>query len=44
MGLMHTALGSELPAFFTGDATAEEALAAVEEAYTSAAREAGLLE
>ena len=44
MGLMHTALGSELPAFFTGDATAEEALAAVEEAYMSAAREAGLLE
>jgi ABC-type glycerol-3-phosphate transport system substrate-binding protein len=44
MGLMHTALGSELPAFFTGDATAEETLAAVEEAYTSAAREAGLLE
>jgi ABC-type glycerol-3-phosphate transport system substrate-binding protein len=44
MGLMHTALGNELPAFFTGDATAEEALAAVEEAYTSAAREAGLLE
>ncbi|WP_371153512.1 ABC transporter substrate-binding protein [Jannaschia sp. 2305UL9-9] len=44
MGLMHTALGNELPAFFTGDATAEEALAAVEEAYTAAAREAGLLE
>ncbi|PWJ19278.1 ABC transporter substrate-binding protein [Jannaschia seohaensis] len=44
MGLMHTALGSELPAFFTGDATAEEALAAVEEAYSSAAREAGLLD
>jgi ABC-type glycerol-3-phosphate transport system substrate-binding protein len=43
MGLMHTALGNELPAFFTGDATAEEALAAVEEAYSSAAREAGLL-
>jgi ABC-type glycerol-3-phosphate transport system substrate-binding protein len=44
MGLMHTALGNELPAFFTGEVTAEEALAAVEEAYTSAAREAGLIE
>ncbi|GAB5447948.1 ABC transporter substrate-binding protein [Gymnodinialimonas sp.] len=44
MGLMHTALGSELPAFFTGDVTAEEALAAVEAAYTVAAQEAGLLE
>ncbi|MEM7487671.1 MAG: extracellular solute-binding protein [Pseudomonadota bacterium] len=44
MGLMHTALGNELPAFFTGEATAEEALAAVEEAYTAAATEAGLLE
>ena len=44
MGLMHTALGNELPAFFTGDATAEEALAAVEESYSAAAREAGLLE
>ncbi|MEM7642735.1 MAG: extracellular solute-binding protein [Pseudomonadota bacterium] len=44
MGLMHTALGNELPAFFTGDRTAEEALAAVEEAYTAAAVEAGLLE
>ncbi|MEM9795663.1 MAG: extracellular solute-binding protein [Pseudomonadota bacterium] len=44
MGLMHTALGNELPAFFTGDRSAEETLAAVEEAYTAAAREAGLLE
>jgi ABC-type glycerol-3-phosphate transport system substrate-binding protein len=44
MGLMHTALGNELPAFFTGQATAEEALAAVESAYTVAAQEAGLLE
>ncbi|MGB3554527.1 MAG: extracellular solute-binding protein [Jannaschia sp.] len=43
MGLMHTALGNELPSFFTGDRTAEETLAAIEEAYTSAAREAGLL-
>ncbi|MEO0861300.1 MAG: extracellular solute-binding protein [Pseudomonadota bacterium] len=44
MGLMHTALGNELPAFFTGARTAEETLAAVEEAYTAAAEEAGLLE
>ncbi|WP_298431440.1 ABC transporter substrate-binding protein [uncultured Jannaschia sp.] len=44
MGLMHTALGNELPSFFTGERSAEEALAAVEEAYTSAAQEAGLLE
>ena len=44
MGLMHTALGNELPAFFTGDASAEEVLAAVEASYTVAAQEAGLLE
>ena len=43
MGLMHTALGNELPAFFTGDRGAEETLAAVERAYTQAAEEAGLL-
>ena len=44
MGLMHTALGNELPAFFTGSASAEETLAAIEAAYTTAAQEAGLLE
>ncbi|MEJ6392639.1 extracellular solute-binding protein [Gymnodinialimonas sp. 2305UL16-5] len=44
MGLMHTALGNELPAFFTGDVSAEAALAAVEASYTVAAQEAGLLE
>ena len=44
MGLMHTALGNELPAFFTGDVSAEEVLAAVEASYTVAAQEAGLLE
>lgn len=44
MGLMHTALGNELPAFFTGTATAEETLAAVEASYTTAAQEAGVLE
>ena len=44
MGLMHTALGNELPAFFTGERDAEATLAAVERAYTTAAEEAGLLE
>lgn len=44
MGLMHTALGNELPAFFTGAVSAEAALAAVEASYTVAAQEAGLLE
>ncbi|MGC1260011.1 MAG: extracellular solute-binding protein [Jannaschia helgolandensis] len=44
MGLMHTALGNKLDGFFTGNMTAEETLAAVEEDYISQAREAGLLE
>lgn len=44
MGLMHTAIGNELDAFFTGDRSAEETLAAIEESYTSAAKEAGLLQ
>jgi ABC-type glycerol-3-phosphate transport system substrate-binding protein len=44
MGMMHTALGNELPAYFTGEATAEEALAAVEEAYLTAAEEAGVID
>ena len=44
MGLMHTALGNELPAFFTGDRDAEETLAAVEASYTQSAKEAGLIE
>jgi ABC-type glycerol-3-phosphate transport system substrate-binding protein len=44
MGLMHTALGNELPAYFTGERSAEATLAAVEEAYITAAKEAGLLE
>ena len=43
MGLMHTALGNQLPAFFNGEISAEEALAAVEEDYLTAAREAGLI-
>ena len=44
MGLMHTALGNELPAFFNGERSAEETLAAVEESYLTAAKEAGLIE
>ncbi|MEM8787676.1 MAG: extracellular solute-binding protein [Pseudomonadota bacterium] len=43
MGLMHTALGNELPAFFTGERDAAATLEAVEAAYTTAAEEAGLL-
>ena len=44
MGLIHTALGNELPAFFTGEKSAEETLAAVEAAYITAAKEAGILQ
>ena len=44
MGLMHTALGNKLDGFSTGNMTAEETLAAVEEDYISQAKEAGLLE
>ncbi len=43
MGLMHTALGNELPAFFNGERDAAATLAAVEAAYVSAAKEAGIL-
>lgn len=43
MGLMHTALGTELADFMKGSESAEKALADVEAAYTSAAREAGFL-
>lgn len=44
MGLMHTAIGNNLPDFFTGAKTAEEALAAVEAEYLTAAKEAGLVQ
>ncbi len=44
MGLMHTALGNNLPDFFTGTKSAEETLAAVEDEYLTAAREAGLVQ
>lgn len=44
MGLMHSALGNELAAYFTGDRSAEDTLAAVENSYMTAAKEAGLIE
>jgi len=44
MGLMHTALGNEIPAFMTGERDAVATLAAIEEAYTTAAKEAGVVE
>jgi len=44
MGLMHTALGNEIPAFLTGDRDATATLAAIEEAYTTSAKEAGVLQ
>ena len=39
MGLMHTALGAELPDFMQGKESAEQALADVEGAYVAAAKE-----
>jgi len=43
MGLLHTALGDNIAPYLQGRITAEEALAAAEAAYTSAARERGFL-
>lgn len=43
MGLLHTALGNELPAFLTGERDAAATLVAIEEAYTTSAKEAGVL-
>jgi multiple sugar transport system substrate-binding protein len=43
MGLMHSAIGSTIGDFFTGRITAEAALRTVEEKYTTAAREAGVI-
>jgi len=43
MGLLHTALGNEIPAFLTGERDAAATLAAIDEAYTTAAKEAGVL-
>jgi hypothetical protein len=42
MGLMHTALGNELPAFFTGARDAASTLQAIQAAYITSAEEAGL--
>ena len=43
MGLMHTALGAELADFMSGKESAEQALADVEAAYITAAKEKGFL-
>ncbi|WP_223426219.1 ABC transporter substrate-binding protein [Tateyamaria pelophila] len=43
MGLLHTALGNELPAFLTGERDAAATLEAIEESYTTSAKEAGVL-
>lgn len=44
VNLMHNALGSELVDFYKGDESAEDALADVEAAYRTAAKEAGFLD
>ncbi|WP_204115982.1 ABC transporter substrate-binding protein [Shimia biformata] len=44
IGLMHNALGSELADFLKGGESAEKALADVEAAYITAAKEAGFLQ
>ena len=43
IGLMHNALGAELSDFLKGDESADQALADVEAAYRTAAKEAGFL-
>ena len=43
INLMHNALGAELVDFLKGDESAEQALADVEAAYVTAAKEAGFL-
>ncbi|WP_299024694.1 extracellular solute-binding protein [uncultured Sulfitobacter sp.] len=44
MGLMHTVLGNEIPAFLTGERDAAATLTAIEEGYVTAAKEAGVLQ
>ena len=44
IGLLHGALGAELSDFLKGDESAEKALADVEAAYVTAAKEAGFLQ
>ena len=43
MAVMHTALGDGLSAYMTGDKDADTALADIEAAYLTAAKEAGLV-
>jgi ABC-type glycerol-3-phosphate transport system substrate-binding protein len=43
MGLIHSAIGNNISDYFTGKATAQEVLAKAEDAYATAAKEAGLL-
>jgi ABC-type glycerol-3-phosphate transport system substrate-binding protein len=43
MGIMHAAIGNHIADFFSGRASASEALAKVEAAYLTSAREAGLV-
>ncbi len=43
MGLLHTALGDNLAEYLQGNESAEQALADVTAAYTTAATEAGFL-
>jgi ABC-type glycerol-3-phosphate transport system substrate-binding protein len=43
MGLIHTAIGNMVGDYLTGKASAEQTLAAIEERYTTAAKEAGLI-
>jgi len=44
MGLMHTAIGNGVSNFLTGSTDAATTLAAIEEAYLTSAKEAGLIE
>ena len=44
MGLMHTAIGNQIGAYFTGEKSAADALAATEEDYIKSAKEAGVLQ
>ena len=43
MGLMHSAVGNNIADYLTGKASAQDVLAKVEAAYTTAAKEAGVL-
>ena len=43
MGLIHSAIGSQAAAFFTGEKSAQDTLAAIEAEYRTAAAEAGVL-